>query len=96
MHGWWVLMGAVIAMGSVVTPRLRRRHGRRAQVARVRAELATWLPALNQPDGRPVFGGGVPPTFSSAASPRPAVRCRRTVTFGDLAPSITVRTRRAM
>ncbi len=96
MHGWWILMGAVIAMGSVVTPRLCRLHSRRAQVARVRAALATWLPALNQPDGRPVCGGGAPPTFSSATSPEPVVRCRRSVMFGVLfVPNITVGPRRA-
>ena len=89
MHGWWVLMGAVIV--AAVAPRLLRRHRRRAQVDRVRAELSTWLPALNQPDSSSgALGIGDPPTSSSASPSKPAVRCRRTLMFGALYPDISV------
>lgn len=96
MLGWWVLMGAAIAAGTVFAPRLCRRHRRRVQVDRVRASLSTWPPALNQPDGSPGGTGVVdPPTSDSALPPRSVVRRRRTLMFGALYPNISVGPRRA-
>jgi hypothetical protein len=96
MHGWWVLMGAVITAGTAFAPKTLRRHRRRVQVDRVRAALSTWLPALNQPDGSPGDPGTVaPPTLGFTSPPQAAVRCRRTVMFGVLVPSITVGSRSA-
>jgi hypothetical protein len=49
-----------------------------------------------QPDGSPNAPGTVvPPTFGSVAPLGSAVRCRRTLMFGDLGPNISVRPRRA-
>jgi hypothetical protein len=93
MHGWWVLMGVIAAV--VVAPRVHRRRCRRARVDRVRAELSTWLPALNQPDDSPGDPGiGVPPTSGSTSPPQAVVRCRRTLMFGALYPDISVGPRR--
>jgi hypothetical protein len=95
MHGWWVLMGAVIAVGAVFAPKILRHHRRRAQVDRVRAALSAWLPALNQPDGAQPSGVVAPPTFGLAPSGPSVVRCRRTLMFGELDPDISVGSRRA-
>lgn len=70
MHGWWILVGAVIVAGTAIAPRLLRRHRRRVQVDRVTEALSTWLPALKQPDGT---GSSKPPTedhLSRTTSPR--------------------------
>lgn len=72
MHGWWMLMGAVITAGTAIAPRLHRRHRRRVQVARARAALATWLPALKQPDDTTVLDPPTEDNLSPSASPRQA------------------------
>lgn len=77
MYGWWILVG-LVAAGLALTPRTVRRHTRRVQVARVRAELAAWLSAPQQPAS--VF---VPPT-------RGTDRCSHTAMLGDAHPSIAV------
>lgn len=75
MHGWWVLMGAVIVTAVAIAPRLLRHHRRRVQVDRVTEALSTWLPALKQPDDTTVLdspdrGRALPLSRACAVRPR--------------------------
>jgi len=85
--GWWAMGIAVVAALALV-PNWPRRLQRRAQVRRVRAEVATWLSAQSS-------GEGFPPTPLSAPTSHRLKRQRRTLMFGVLGPDISVGPRRA-
>jgi hypothetical protein len=87
MTGWWA-MGIVVAACLALCPNYSRHHQRRAQVRRVRAEVATWLSAQSS-------GEGFPPTPLSAPTSHRLKRQRRTLMFGALYPNISVGPRSA-
>ncbi len=75
MHGWWIAMGLLVAACLALVHNYNRHRQRRAQVRRVRLQVATWLSASTD------SGGGIPPTSPSAPNSH---RMRRTLMFGDL------------